>query len=193
MLALSVISASLWVACRIASWNARSASRPLEGELDLLLRHHDPRPNLACDDLQPGDLGPELIAQGAWFDVAGGEIAQEGLPVRVVAAGDGVQGLVDLGFGDVQSQPSRLLQLQLLVDESTQDLWGEPLLGLGVVGQAARGDRKVEPVDQILTRDHVVVDDGRDALGHGLCRDARGETADQQEGHQHGPRPGHRL
>ena len=45
----------------------------LEREVDLVLGHHDVRTDLAADDLDPGDLGAQLLAQRARIEAAVGE------------------------------------------------------------------------------------------------------------------------
>ena len=109
--------------------------RLLQRQVDLVLGHHDPRPELAVDHLDPGDLAAQLVAHLVLADPALGQCGLEGADVEAVALGDGGQGLVDLVVADRELKPLGLLHLQLLVDEAAQHLLRQPLPGLGVVGQ----------------------------------------------------------
>jgi hypothetical protein len=58
----------------------------------------------------------------------------------------------------------RLLRLDALVDQRAQDLRLQASAGFIRVRQPRRQDRQPRAVDEVVDRDHLVVDDRRDAL-----------------------------
>ena len=74
--------------------------------------------------------------------------------------------------------PGRL-QLQTFINQAAQDAAAQAAAHIWCIRQPRRGDDQADPLFNVVTRDHLVVDDGRDALDILGPHRSRGEHRNQ--------------
>ncbi len=126
--------------------------------IDAQVRHADFVPEAAADQVLPGDVGLDLIAQRLRIDAAGGDVGDELVPGRAVLFGDAGEFLVDFIVADVAvRQLVEFLELDLFLDQA----FDRSLLGFfqcGVVNLAAEAEQdELRAVLDVGIRNHLVV------------------------------------
>ena len=136
---------------------------PLQRVVDLVVGNRQPLRRLPLHQLRPEERGRQLIDDGGALDAAHFQELVKLPGPHVVLLFELLDPLLHLLFGDCHVLPLGLLQLQFLVDQRAQHLRNDSLTILRRVRNIRRNQHHPRPRGEIVKRDHIVVDDRRNA------------------------------